>query len=200
MREVPTEMAANLASAANRLLANFDDLQMNDIAAAAGVARSSLYYYFTNKDDVLAYLLRSVLDDLTVSTAAAAEGAGNPAQRLAAVIRAQLEHLNNHPAATQLLIANLGRAGKLPEIAARVNEGFEEPVRRLLAEGSDDGTLRALPDPDLGAAALFGAILVIGLRSLVVDGSVDVDRVLEMIAPVFWYGLAPAAGMPLPEL
>jgi AcrR family transcriptional regulator len=198
MREVPAEMATKLAAATSSLLADFDSLQMGDIAAAAGVARSSLYYYFTNKDDVLAYLLRSVLDELTTTTAAAASGPGNPAFRLGAVIQAQLEHLNNHPAASQLLIANLGRAGKLPEIAAHVNQGFEEPVRRLLAEGAADGSLRTLPDDDLGAAALFGAVLVIGLRSLVREGRIDVERVTRMIGPMFWHGLAPTPETPIP--
>jgi AcrR family transcriptional regulator len=184
-------MAANLARSANVLLAQFDELQMSDVASAAGVARSSLYYYFTNKDDVLAYLLRAVLDELTESTAVAAAGPGTPPARLAAVIRAQLAHLDAHPAATQVLIANLGRAGRLPDIAGRVREGFEDPVRDLLAEGAADGTLRPLPDDDLGAAALFGAVLVIGLRSLVLEGSIDVDRVTDAIGPMFWHGLAP---------
>ena len=134
MREVPTEMAANLDAAADALLADFDDIQMHDIAVAAGVARSSLYYYFTNKDDVLEYLLRSMLDELAEATAAAVAGPGDPSIRLAEVIRAQLGHLNAHPAASQLLIANLGRAGKLPDIAARINAGFQEtrppPPRR----------------------------------------------------------------------
>ncbi|HVX17501.1 MAG TPA: TetR/AcrR family transcriptional regulator [Acidimicrobiales bacterium] len=194
MRDVPAEMASKLDRAADDLLARFDDLQMSDIAQAAGVARSSLYYYFVNKDAVLAFLLRAILDDLTVSAREAAGGPGDPASRLRAVIRAQLEHLNGHPAASQLLIANLGRAGKLPEIAARVSEGFEGPVRRLLVEGAADGSLRPLPDTELGATALFGAVLVIGLRSLVVEGRIDVDRVMEMITPMLWSGIAPTAG------
>jgi TetR/AcrR family transcriptional regulator len=191
-------MAVKLNAAANELLANFDDLQMHDIATAAGVARSSLYYYFANKDDVLAYLLRAMLEDLTTSTATAATGPGTPPERLGAVIRAQLEHLNNHPAASQLLIANLGRAGKLPDIAARVHQGFEEPVRRLLAEGVADGTFRPLADEDLGATALFGAVLVIGLRALVIEGHIDVDQVMEKIGPMFWNGIAPSADTPPP--
>jgi AcrR family transcriptional regulator len=191
MREVPPDMAAKLNAAANDLMASFDDVQMHDIALAAGVARSSLYYYFSGKDDVLAFLLRNMLDELTESASAAADGPGDAPARLAAVIRAHLEHLNTHPAASQLLIANLGRAGKLPDIAARVNQGFEEPVRRLLAEGAADGTLRTLADNDLGASALFGAVLVIGLRSLVVEGHIDVDRVTALIGPMFWHGIAP---------
>lgn len=193
MREVPAEMAANLHAASDRLLASFDNLQMHDIAEAAGVARSSLYYYFANKDDVLAYLLRSILDELTTATIDAASSPGSPSDRLAAVIRAQLEHLNQHPAALQQLIANLGHAGKLPDIAAQVNQGFEVPVRQLLAEGAADGTFRQLPDEELGATALFGAVLVIGLRALVVVGHIDVDRAMDMIRPMFWHGIAPTA-------
>lgn len=191
MREVPAEMAANLHKAADGLLASFEDVQMHDIAAAAGVARSSLYYYFANKDDVLAYLLRSMLHELNTATSEAAAGPGNPSERLSAVIRAQLSLLNDHPAASQQLIANLGRAGQLPDIAAQVHEGFEVPVRRLLTEGAADGTLRPLADEDLGATALFGAVLVIGLRALVVDGHIDVDQVMAMIGPMFWHGIAP---------
>jgi AcrR family transcriptional regulator len=198
MREVPAEMAAKLKAAAGDLLASFDDVQMHDIAVAAGVARSSLYYYFANKDDVLAYFMRSMLEELTQSTAAAANGPGDAPTRLGAVIRAQLEHLNNHPSASQLLIANLGRAGKLPDIAARVNEGFDEPVRRLLVEGAADGTLRTLANAELGATALFGAVLVIGLRCLVVEGHIDVDRVTEQIGPMFWHGIAPTPDTPIP--
>ena len=191
VRELPPEMAAKLKTAANELLLSFSDLQMNDIAAAAGVARSSLYYYFTNKDDVLAFLLRSTLDELTAATAAAAASPGDPPTRLRAVIRAQLEHLDSHPAASQVFIANLGRAGKLPDIAAQVTEGFESPVRLLLAEGARDGSLRSMADDELAATALFGAVLVIGLRSLVLEGHIDVDRVTDLIGPMFWHGLAP---------
>ena len=198
MREVPPEMAAKLTAAADSLLASFEDLQMSDIASAAGVARSSLYYYFTNRDDVLAFFLRAVLEELTEATAAAANGPGDPPARLAAVIRAQLDHLGRHPSASQHLIANLGRAGRLSDIAARINTGFEEPVRQLLAQGAADGSLRPLDDNDLGATALFGAVLVIGLRSLIVDGHIDTDRVMKMIGPMFWHGIAPTPDTPLP--
>ena len=191
MREVPAEMAANLQGAAERLLDTFDDVQMHDIAKAAGVARSSLYYYFANKDDILAFLLRSMLEDLTAATIEAASGPGTPSDRLSAVIRAQLEHLNHHPAASQQLIANIGRAGKLPDIAVQIHQGFEIPVRQLLAEGAADGTLRPVADEDLGATALFGAVLVIGLRALVLDSHIDVDQVMAMIGPMFWHGIAP---------
>jgi hypothetical protein len=117
------------------------------------------------------------------------------------VIRAQLQHLNDHPSASQLLIANLGRVGKLPDIAASVAAGFEEPVRHLLAEGAREGSFRRLPDEEMAATALFGAALVVGLRTLVVEGSIDVDRVTDVVEAVFWDGIvAPATATgPAPQ-
>lgn len=191
MREVPAEMAANLRQAADRLLGSFGEVQMHGIAEVAGVARSSLYYYFANKDDVLAFLSRSVLEELITAAVDAASGPGTPSERLSAVIRAQFEHLDQHPAASQQLVANLARASKLPDVAALVHQGFEVPVRQLLAEGAADGTLRALPDEELGATALFGAVLLIGRRALIVDGHIDVERVMAVIGPMFWHGIAP---------
>jgi hypothetical protein len=40
--------------------------------------------------------------------------------------------------------------------------------------------------------------LVIGLRSLVTEGSIDVDRVMTLIGPMFWNGIAPSPGDPMP--
>lgn len=65
-------------------------------------------------------------------------------------------------------------------------------MRELLAEGAIEGTLRPLADDTFGAAALFGAVLVIGLRSLVLEGSIDVGRVTDAIGLMFWHGLAPS--------
>jgi AcrR family transcriptional regulator len=191
-------MAVRLTEAAGSFISSFEEVRMEDIASAAGVSRTRLYYYFSGKDDILAFLLREMLDDLTLVAAGAARGDGSPPVRLGAVIRAQLGHLNAHPALSQLLIANLGRAGKLPDIAARVNDGFVEPVKQLLAEGARDGSFRPLADDDLGAGALFGAVLVIGLRYLVTEGTIDVDRVMGLIGPMFWNGIAPNPGDPMP--
>ena len=199
MREVPAGMAAKLKAASNSFVASFDDLNMNDIAVAAGLSRSSLYYYFAGKDDVLGFLLRAMVDELAESSLAASTITGDAPARLRAVIRAQLESLNAHPATSQLLIANLGRAGKLPDLAARVRAGFHDPVRRLLAEGAADGTFRPLVDTELASAALFGAVLVIGLESLLLHGGIDVDVVIDSVAPMFLFGIAPSADASQPR-
>ena len=189
MREVPAGLAAKLTAAAGSFASAFEDVRMDDIAKASGIPRATLYYHFAGKDDVLAFLLRSMLEDLRASVAAAADINADTKARLAAVVRAQLAHLGANPATAQLLLTNLGKAGRLPAIAAGVDEGFHAPVRRILSDGVRAGALVDL-DVELTATALFGAVTVVGFRSLVVDGRIDVDHVADAVFPIFWSGIA----------
>ncbi len=190
MRPAPDAMADKLMATSGELAASWDDIRIGDIAAASGVPRATLYYYFSSKEDVLQFLLRRMLDRLTAAVAAADDPEADPPERLAAVVRAQLAHLGEFPATAQLLTSNLGKAGKLPDIAAGINEAFHEPVRRLLALGSETGTLRPV-DPEIAATALYGAVTIVGLRSLLIDGEIDVESISKEILPMFWSGLRP---------
>jgi AcrR family transcriptional regulator len=191
-RQVPPGLADKLTSAAAGFAVAFDDIRMEDIASASGSPRATLYYYFAGKDDLLAFLLRSMLDDLQVSVDTALEVRGDTRTRLRAVMRAQFGHLAANPAAAQLLIMNLGRAGRVSTIGSGIDNGFHAPVRQILADGVAAGDLVDL-DVDVTAAALFGAVTVVGLRSLVSTGSVDVDATTDRLFPVFWSGMAAAA-------
>lgn len=189
MREVPVALADKLTAAADAYAASFEDVRMDDIAKASGIPRATLYYYFSGKEDVLAFLLRSMLADLRVSVTTAAETTGGTRTRLAAVVRAQLGHLAANPAAAQLLIANLGKAGKLPDIAAGIDDGFHGPVRQILRDGLQVRDVVDL-DVEVAASALFGAVTVVGLRAILLEGGIDVDRVADALFPLFWSGIA----------
>ncbi len=190
-REIPELLAERLTAAASSFGDDFEEARMRDIAEASGIPRATLYYYFPGKDEVLAFLLRSMLDDLRVSVAAALEVAeGGVGERLTAVVRAQLTHLAANPGTGRLLLANLGRAGRLPAIAAGVDEGFHAPVRGLLADGIASGSLRG-HDVEVVTSSLYGAVTIVGLRALRLEGRIDVDRLGRAIFDMVWFGIAP---------
>jgi len=190
MRPVPEEMAAKLEAAADSIGTSFDDVRIDEIAEASGIPRATLYYYFHGKDEILGFLLRSALTDLVAAATDAVHGPGDAAERLRALIAAQLRHLRSRPGTSQLLIANLGKAGQLPEIAAQLDDGFHGPVRKLLREGIDDGSLRDVGDPEIVASAFFGAVTAVGLRGIVVHGAVRVEEIMASLTPLFWGGVA----------
>lgn len=187
-RAVPEALGDKLIAAASDFAATFDDVGMGDIAKASAIPRATLYYYFAGKDDVLAFLLQSMLDDLRISVSTAAEIPGDTKTRLRGVVRAHLAHLAANPATSRLLLMNLGKAGRLGVITSGVEAGFHEPVRRILIDGVDLGVLMNL-DIDVVATAIYGAVTIVGLRALLVADGPDVDALADSVFSMFWTGV-----------
>ena len=195
MQEIPEDIARRLRETAETFGTSFDDMTMEAIVEATGIPRGTLYYHFRSREQVLAFLLSATLDDIAEAVDNAVAGPGTVPERLIEVVRAQLSTMAANPATTQLLVANLGRAGKLPDtlddadIAAGIDRAFRVPLQRLLVEGAEDGTLRVL-DPEITATAIFGAVTVVGLNALMREGHLDVDAVLGGLV-VLWGGIEP---------
>jgi len=190
VREVPAAIAARLPAAAAFFAEHgFDDARIDDVARCMGVPRATLYYYFAGKQDILAFLLRSLLDDVAAAVERAVSSPGTSAARLTAVLRAQLEVQATQPETALLLVANIGRAGRLTDIAADVDIAFHAPVRAVLADGIADGSIRDI-DIERATSAIFGAVILTGLHEIVANGSLDPDEVLADVAMVVLHGLA----------
>jgi AcrR family transcriptional regulator len=197
MRAIPDSISGRLEPAASVFAERgFDHTRIEDLAEATGIPRATLYYYFSGKEEILAFLLRRMLSLISEAVAAAAAGPGNARERLAGVVRAYLQVMADHPACNRALAADIGRAARMPDLAASVQHGFHEPVRRLLADGEQDGSLRPCADPETAASAIYGAVLLGGLHYLVADNCVDVERVAPSVCGLILAGLDSAVVRP----
>jgi AcrR family transcriptional regulator len=191
MQEIPDDIARRLRETAERIGTSFDDMTMEAIVEATGIPRATLYYHFRSREQVLAFLLAATLSDISEAVEQAASSSAPVPDRLVGVVQAQLQTMAANPATTQLLVANLGRAGKLPDIAAGIDRAFRIPLQQLLVDGAADGSLKAV-DPELTATAIFGAVTVVGLNAIMREGHLDVATVLDGLV-VLWGGIEPTA-------
>ena len=191
-RTVPVQIASRLTAAAQLFAERgLEQTKMEDLAAATGVPKATLYYYFAGKEEILAFLLQDTLVRVSDEVAIAVQSSGTAAERLTAVIRAQLTVMAEQPDVCRALIGDLGRAGRIPEIADAIRTAYFEPVATLLTEGVEDGSLHAQPDPVVTAVATFGAIVISGLSYLVSGHPLDPDRVAQPIIDMLLDGLRP---------
>ncbi|MHB8961330.1 MAG: TetR/AcrR family transcriptional regulator [Candidatus Limnocylindrales bacterium] len=192
MRPVPGQIAGKLSAAAE-LFADrgVDQTKIEDVAAATGVPKATLYYYFAGKEEILAFLFQDTLRHIADEVAIAVESEGTAAERLRRVVTAQLGVMAEQPAVCRALTGELGRAGRMPAIAAAIRDAYHAPVAHLLAEGAADGSLAAVADADAAALVLFGAVTVTGLSKLLSKETMAVDDAAGAVIAVLLDGLRP---------
>ena len=133
---------------------------MRDIAAELGMAVGNLYYYFRDKEDLLAFVQESALSRL-LEMAARVRALDLPAdQKLRLLLEEHVVGLNDPEEGTpgslaHLEVEALGEERRAGVLARR--DEYEQIVRSLIEEGMDQGMfLRA--DPKVASLALLGSV------------------------------------------
>lgn len=158
---------------------------VDEIAAAAGVSKGSVYYNFGSKSDLIGQLLRfgtDILLDRLNSAGAPPSGTRDAArERLAHMVRAALRFVDEYPAFAQLWISEMWHAPSdwrdvFVELRGEVLGVVRAAVQDVFRErGHTDDDLPA-GTVDVTASAVFGATLILAQDRQVfaVDHGVDV--------------------------
>lgn len=191
MRELPVELREKVRQAAETFATGgYDAARMEDLAKATGIPTSTMYYYFAGKQELLAFLLRDYLDTLGAAVSAAVIDAVAPPDRLAAVVIAHLRVMAEQPQTCQILLTELGRVGRLPDIAEAVQSAVHRPVQKILAAGVADGSFRTL-DPETTTSTVYGAVTMSVLHHLVSGKTFQPDQLAKDVLAVVLEGIRP---------
>jgi len=136
----------------------FRRMTVDDIAAAAGIGKGSVYLHFRSKEDVALSCLDRMADGVGAKLEALAAGAGPAPERLAAMLRQRvldrLDYARSHAHSLDALLAAVR-----PAMLARRARHFEREARvleRVIEDGRRQGSLRAAA-PRAAARALVTA-------------------------------------------
>lgn len=89
------EIKNTITEAAKKLFARFGlaKTTMEDIARASNKGKSTLYYYFKNKEDVFACVITDEINGLKSAINQAVTGEGDPCLKLQLLVATRLEYL-----------------------------------------------------------------------------------------------------------
>jgi AcrR family transcriptional regulator len=143
------------------------DVSMDEIAAEAGVARSTVYVYFANRDELLRACLTGMHNQLLEDIALTWEQDAEPAHRLQRLIQGMLERIDDDPAFFRLALAIQGTFGAGGEALGAelslIGLNIARLIEDLYVDGVGAGTFRAV-EPDEAIAfigqQIYGAMAV----------------------------------------
>lgn len=189
MKTPPEDLAQKLIDASHHFTGTDLDVSIDEVAQVADVPRATLYYYFSGKDDLVAFFLNDKLQRVADAIAKAAASEGDTLDRLEKVIRSVLHAMGEHPALCTELPGAMRRMGNFAEVAANADRFVMAPVRELLIEGRAKGELD-VPDIDVATLAMHGAIGQVALMELMRNGTFDADELADKLVPLVLRGLA----------
>jgi AcrR family transcriptional regulator len=152
------------------------EVSMDEIATQSGVARSTVYVYFANRDELLRACVQSMYDQLQDAIVVDFEDSASPSERLHRLIHAVLERVDESPAFFRLAMATQSTAGAA---------GSEAVGGALMMIGLD--MIRLLEDIVSG-----------GIASGDFQGRIEPSRAVVLIGQQIYGALSVRAGEPDP--
>ena len=143
------------------------DVPMDEIAAEAGVARSTVYVYFANRDELLRACLKGMHNQLLEDIARSWEENAEPAHRLERLIQGMLERIDDDPAFFRLALMTQGTVTLGGEAVgnelALIGLNIARLIRDLYLEGVSSGVFRDIDADEavnLVGQQIYGAMAV----------------------------------------
>ena len=154
---------------------------MAEIVSASALRTSTLYQYFSSKDDIVWAILEEVLADFAARAMNATDSAKTALAQITALFELMADDLANRRETVRFMAqfdamyAHDWPVERLLTLEAQINpEGFRF-FEDLIREGIEDGSLRNDLDPELTLHAVVNAIVGAQRRMASLGARVEVE-------------------------
>jgi len=156
-----------ILDAAFQLFSNsgIDRTTMSEIIGASELRPSTVYEYFSGKDEIVWAIFSKILEEDAVLAKKSVDRATNGLGKITALLQFMAEELvHRRPkirfmAQFDAMYARDWPVERLLTVEGRFSYGDFEVFRALIREGTEDGSLRSDLDPDLTLHAVFNTVI-----------------------------------------
>src|SRR5882762_1874301 len=159
MRRPPSKLVQRLVSASEEILRPDQSLRLEAIATLIGSARATLYYHFSGRDDLVAFLLEEHLRVAAKTIELAVTTAQPSIVQLRSALTALVGFLGGQPGVCAGMLSFAGATGRLGTLMAAKDANLADPLRKLLDEGAATDQF-TISDSGDAANAILGAAMI----------------------------------------
>jgi AcrR family transcriptional regulator len=185
------EMRNHIIGVASKIFAHFGfrKATMDEIAVATRKGKSSIYYYFSSKEEIFMAVVEKEARELKAELAKEISRYDNPTEQLKAYILMRMKKLkkvtNFYAVLKSDYLSHL-------EFIDRIRKKFDEEeiavVKNILQGGIDSGKF-TIEDPDLSAVAIVTAMKGLEIPLLINGDQANLEARLDNLIRFLFYGL-----------
>lgn len=164
---------------------------IDDIAKAAGVGKSSIYYYFENKEDIFRAVIETQVQKVQEKIKAAIDAATDPKEKLKAFVLSRMKsfrevaHIYNHVFKDEYL----KHYEYIQKLRTDYDRAENDLVTGILSQGITSGIFR-IQDPSLASF-----VIMVGIRGLEYEWATTTDikkmeQDTEKLFEILFHGIA----------
>lgn len=181
------ERRRKIVDAAAKLFgrAGYDEVQMDEVAELAGVAKPTIYRYFPSKDDLFLAVFNETFAALEKALSDIAAQSLPPQETLHAMIRLMLKTLGGHVALLSMLTGDhAGLAERWRKLYRQRRRVIADQFRGALEHGIELGVFQEVD------VEIFGSMIVSMVRGgIIMEASIPRDRIVEGITALVLRGV-----------
>ena len=174
---------------------------MAELTSASGLQPSTMYQYFSNKDDIVWAILGELLEEGSAHAKERIERAPDAFAQLSGLLEFMADELSKNQAKVRFLAqfdamyAHDWPAERLLTLEAQINPQGMKYFSKLIRQGVAEGSLRPDLDPDLTMQAIVNAVIGAQRRLASLGSKVEleygqaIDRLFREAIRVILLGL-----------
>jgi AcrR family transcriptional regulator len=181
--------AVILAAARAFAARGYHNTSLDELAAALGVTKPTIYSYVNSKEELLFECFRQGVDQILAGFREADARGGNARERLLTVARHYAIAVTGDFGWCMVRLEEESLGKPLSRRIKSLKSAVDRGLRRLIAEGIAEGSIRAA-DPKMTAFALAGALNWIAHWHRA-DAALSPEQIASRMLEIFELGLAP---------
>lgn len=154
----------------------YEATSIEEITATVGVAKGTLYYHFSSKEEIFNFLIEEGMKLLKNSIAIKTERVDNCIDKLKAIILIQIKVIVKYEDLITIVLSQIWGSGERNNRCRKYVFEYVKTIEQIIKSGIEKGEI-VKGDPEVIASGIFGLTCSCLIYKLKTNENIDIQKV-----------------------
>ena len=162
----------------------YDATSIEEITATVGVAKGTLYYHFSSKEEIFAFLVEEGVKLLKNSISIKIDNLGSSIDKIRAIVLIQIKVLFKYESFMTIILSQIWGNDERSKLCKKHVFEYIQMIEEMVKEGIQKGEI-VEGDSNFIASGIFGFISSSYIYKMRHEGEIDVQKLFSEVDNAF---------------